>query len=159
MKVQGVPQTISPHVGLAAAVGLEPSGMRIKVGGREGIGEWAIKDKDNALSIPEVTSRDQSQLVPVFLSPSVPRLSPPLPSLSELQSGPGSLRPCLPYMTRRVAPAPGFSRLRHPLGCLQCISDVRCTKYQVKLPPLPALHPVSPYSASFSNCGSWAAQL
>lgn len=100
--------------------------------------------KDNALSRPEVTSRDQSQLVPVFLSPSVPRLSPPLPSLSELQGGPGSLRPCLPYMTRRVAPAPGFSRLRRPLGCLQCISDVRCTKYQVKLPPLPAPHPGSP---------------
>ena len=38
-------------MGLAAAVGLEPSGMRIKVGGREGIGEWAIKEGKGRLKV------------------------------------------------------------------------------------------------------------
>lgn len=38
-------------MGLAAAVGLEPSGMRIKVGGREGIGEWAIKEGIGRLQV------------------------------------------------------------------------------------------------------------
>ena len=38
-------------MGLAAAVGLEPSGMRIKVGGREGIGEWAIKEGIGRLKV------------------------------------------------------------------------------------------------------------
>lgn len=33
-----------PHVGSVATVALEPSGIRIKVGGGERIGEWAIKE-------------------------------------------------------------------------------------------------------------------